>query len=347
MAKMSVLEKILKNKNHDMGELISKSTYFKEMEMCPTAVPMINLALSGQLDGGLSDGMTVLAGPSRHFKSMFGLLMVKAFLDKYADGAVIFYDSEKGMTGGYFDSLGIDTSRVVHVPIMTVEDLKNKMASILNETERGENLMFFIDSLGNLPSAKEVNDAIDQKEVADMTRAKAIKSFTRVVSGPLKFKNLPAVVIAHTYKTQEMFAKDVVNGGTGVVYVPDNIWILGRRKEKDKESGETLGFEFVIRVEKSRYVKEGSEIPIRVSFEHGIHTYSGLSDIAHAQGIIDVCKVGRKKGYSFTPKSGKPLEVAEDVIDQSKEFWDLVFKETEFTKYLNQAFTLTKSGKLI
>lgn len=341
MAKISMLDKILKNKNHEIGEVVSQSTYFKEMDMCPTRVPMVNVALSGKIDGGMSDGMTVVAGPSRHFKSMFGLLLVKAFLDKHADGAVIFYDSEKGMTGGYFEALGIDTTRVVHVPIMTVEDLKNKMASMLHETERGDHLMFFVDSLGNLPSAKEVNDAVDQKEVTDMTRAKAIKSFSRVVSGPLKFKNLPAVVIAHTYKTQEMFSKDVVNGGTGVVYVPDNIWILGRRKEKDKESGDTLGFEFVIRVEKSRYLQEGSEIPIRVSFEHGIHTYSGLDEIALGKGLIDECKVGRKKGYFFESKKLGRLESVADECDRNETFWKAVLSETTLAEEIKETFTLS------
>lgn len=344
MAKMSMMEKVLKNVNHSMGEIVSKSSFFAEMETCPTIVPMVNVALSGRVDGGLTDGMTIIAGPSKHFKSMFGLVSVKAFLDKYEDGVVIFYDSEKGMTGGYFESLGIDSSRVVHVPVLTVEELKNKMASMLKDVERGDHIMFFIDSLGNLPSAKELNDAVEQKEVTDMTRAKAIKSFTRIVSGSLKFKNIPAVVIAHTYKTQEMFAKDVVNGGTGVVYVPDNIWIIGRRKEKDKTSGETLGFEFVIRVEKSRFVKEGSEIPIRVSFENGIHTYSGLSDVAFSAGLIDKCKIGRKGGYSFNAKSGK-IEATEDDIDTDKSFWDTVFAETTLRDTIENAYLLTK-GKM-
>lgn len=335
----SILKKILENENHSMAEVLKHSSYFQSPILYRTAVPMVNIALSGLLDGGLHDGMTVLAGPSRHFKSNFGLLMMKAFLDKDPENYVLFYDSEKGITKSYFESFGIDESRVIHVPIFSIEDLKNKMASILDSCERYEKIMFFVDSLGNLPSNKEVEDAKDQKIVVDMTRAKAVKSFTRVVSGQLKFKNIPAVIVAHTYKTQEMFAKDVVGGGTGVVYIPDNIWILGRRQNKDGD--EIEGYDFVIRIEKSRFIKERSEIPIRVSFEHGIHQYSGLSDLAVEMGILAPTKIKNSKAVTFTDKDGEETTLLEDDVDRDGKFWEMVFAETDFKQKLEQKFKLS------
>lgn len=335
----SVLKKILENENHTMAEILKKSSYFQNPIMYKTEVPMVNIALSGLIEGGLSDGMTILAGPSRHFKSNFGLLMMKAFLDKDPENYVLFYDSEKGMTKGYFEAFGIDEDRVVHVPIFSVEDLKNKMSSILDSCERHEKIMFFVDSLGNLPSNKEVEDAKDQKIVVDMTRAKAVKSFTRVVSGQLKFKNIPAVIVAHTYKTQEMFSKDVIGGGTGVVYVPDNIWILGRRQNKDGD--EIEGFDFVIRIEKSRFVREKSEIPIRVSFEHGIHQYSGLSDLAIEMGILESTKIKNSKVVTFTNKDGEETTLLEDDVDRDGKFWEMVFSETDFKQRLENKFRVS------
>ena len=127
----------------------------------------------------------------------------------------------------------------------------------LEGVERSDHLIIIIDSIGNLASKKEVEDALEGKSVADMSRAKQIKSLFRMITPHLSLKDIPMVVVNHTYKTMELYSKDVVGGGTGSYYAADNIFILGRQQEK--EGTEVVGYNFIINVEKSRYVREKSK----------------------------------------------------------------------------------------
>ena len=156
--------------------VLAESTLFADKPVVSTSVPIINVALSGKLDGGFSAGLHMWAGPSKHFKTAFTLLMAKAYLEKYEDGVILFYDSEFGSPQGYFKAFGIDTNKVLHTPIMDVEQLKFDIMAQLQNIERGEHVMIVIDSIGNLASRKEVDDALEQKSVADMSRAKQFKS---------------------------------------------------------------------------------------------------------------------------------------------------------------------------
>ena len=210
---MSILDKIKKNSTIKESAVLSQSKFFTDKDMISTAVPIINVALSGKLDGGLTPGLTMWAGPSKHFKTAFSLLMAKSYLDKYPDAALLFYDSEFGSPQSYFQSFGIDTDRVVHTPLTDIEQLKFDIMKQLQGVERGDHLIILIDSIGNLASKKEVDDALDGKSVADMSRAKQVKSLFRMVTPHLNLKDIPMVVVNHTYKEIGMFPKDVVGGG--------------------------------------------------------------------------------------------------------------------------------------
>src|SRR6056300_1101777 len=281
---MSVLSKLKKNSTIKDTAVLSESKFFTKKDMIPTAIPAINIALSGRLDGGLTPGLTMWAGPSKHFKTAFSLLMAKSYLDKYEDAALLFYDSEFGTPQSYFDSFGIDVSRVLHTPITDVEQLKFDIMKQLEGLDRGDRLMILVDSIGNLASKKEVEDALDQKSVADMSRAKQIKSLFRMVTPHLTLKDIPMVVVNHTYKEMSLFPKDIVGGGTGSYYSADNIYIIGRQQEK--EGKEIVGYNFIINVEKSRHVREKAKIPVSVTHGGGISRWSGLLDIAMAGGFV-------------------------------------------------------------
>ena len=281
---MSILDKIKKNSSIKDSAILAKSKFFTDKDMIPTSVPIINVALSGKLDGGLTPGLTMWAGPSKHFKTAFSLLMAKSYLDKYEDAALLFYDSEFGTPQSYFDSFGIDTNRVLHTPLTDIEQLKFDIMQQLTNLERGDRLIIVIDSIGNLASKKEVDDALEGKSVADMSRAKQVKSLFRMVTPHLSLKDIPMIVVNHTYKEIGLYPKDIVGGGTGSYYSADNIFIIGRQQEK--EGTEVVGYNFIINVEKSRYVKEKSKIPVSVSFDGGISKWSGLLDIALESGHV-------------------------------------------------------------
>jgi RecA/RadA recombinase len=340
---MSVLEKLRKNSTIKDTSVLSNSKFFQKKDMIQTSIPVINVALSGRLDGGLTPGLTMWAGPSKHFKTAFSLLMAKAYLDKYEDGVVLFYDSEFGTPQSYFDSFGIDTKRVIHTPITDVEQLKFDIMQQINLIERGEHVIILVDSIGNLASKKEVEDAMDGKSVADMSRAKQMKSLWRMVTPHLTMKDIPCVVVNHTYKEIGLYPKDIVGGGTGSYYSADNIFILGRQQEK--EGTEVVGYNFIINVEKSRYVKEKSKIPVSVSFDGGISRWSGLLDIALESG--HVIKPSNGWYQKVDKETGEMEDKKYRIKDtDSKEFWMPILKQQSFIDFVKAKYQVS-SGDIL
>ena len=340
---MNILDKIKKNSSIKDSAILSKSKFFTQKDMIPTAVPIINVALSGKIDGGLTPGLTMWAGPSKHFKTAFSLLMAKSYMDKYEDAALLFYDSEFGTPQSYFDSFGIDTERVLHTPLMDIEQLKFDIMKQLTELERGEHLIIVIDSIGNLASKKEVEDALSEKSVADMSRAKQVKSLFRMVTPHLSLKDIPMIVVNHTYKEIGMFPKDIVGGGTGSYYSADNIFILGRQQEK--EGTEIVGYNFIINVEKSRYVKEKSKIPVTVSFDGGISKWSGLLDIAiESKHVVKPSNGWYSKVNSETGEVEDKKYRIKDT--DTKEFWTSILADPTFLKYVEEKYSVT-SGSIM
>lgn len=333
----SLLQKLKKNSKIEFTSELNKSKFFMSKDQVPTAVPMINVALSGRLDGGLSSGLTVLAGPSKHFKTAFSLLMAKAYLDKYPDSIMLFYDSEFGTPQSYFKSFGIDTERVLHTPITDVEQLKFDLVNQLNDLERGEKVIVVIDSVGNLASKKELEDALNEKSVADMSRAKALKGLFRMVTPYLTMKDVPLVAVNHTYKEIGLFPKDIIGGGTGIYYSADNIWIIGR--QQDKVGTEIQGYHFIINIEKSRYVREKSKIPISVSFDGGIMKYSGLLDVALETGHVIKPSNG---WYQLVDKDTGELigGKVREKDTQKKEFWADLLGSDKFKEAVAGKFTV-------
>lgn len=332
----SIMDKLKKNSKLSHTEVLSESKFFNEKDMVPTDVPMVNVALSGSVDGGVAPGLTVLAGPSKHFKTSFALLMAAAYMEKHPDSVMLFYDSEFGSPQSYFKQFNIDTARVLHTPITNVEELKFDMISQLDNITRGEKVIVVIDSIGNLASKKEMEDTLNEKSVADMSRAKALKGLFRMATPYLAMKDIPMLAINHTYKEIGLFPKDIVGGGTGIYYSADNIWILGR--QQDKKGTEIQGYHFVINVEKSRYVKEKSKIPITVSWDGGVRKYSGLLDVALAGGYVT--KPSNGWYASVDQETG---EVGAKVrYDQTleKEFWDPIFAETDFKEFLKKQYSI-------
>ena len=330
-----LLNKLRKNTTIKDSDILADSKFFNAKDMVATTVPAINIALSGKINGGFVPGLTIWAGPSKHFKTSFSLLMAKAYMDKYADAVMLFYDSEFGTPQAYFDSFGIDTSRVLHTPITDVEQLKFDIMQQFGEIKRGDHVIVVVDSVGNLASKKEVEDALKQNSAADMTRAKQLKSLFRMVTPHLNLKDIPLVVVNHTYQTQEMYSKAVVSGGTGIYYSADNIFIIGRQQEKDGK--ELTGYNFIINVEKSRYVKEKSKIPIEVSWDKGISKWSGLLDMALESGHVIKPKVGwfQKVDMETGEIQDKNYRMADTY---TFDFWHPILQCKKFNEYIEKKY---------
>ena len=330
---MSLLERMKSTSKIKLASIMSESKILNQSDPVPTAVPMINVALSGKFDGGITSGLTVIAGPSKNYKTSFGLLMMKAYQDKFPDAVILFYDSEFGSPQAYWDSFGIDMNRVLHIPIKNVEELKFDLITQLEEITSSDKVFVMIDSIGNLASKKEIDDAKDSKSVADMTRAKQMKSLFRMATPYLTLNDIPMIAVNHTYETQEMFSKQVVSGGTGITYSANTVWIIGRRQ--DKVGKEIIGYDFIINVEKSRFVKEKSKIPVSVSWEGGIQKYSGLLEVAVESGFVTKPKVG---WYTRPTVTDDKNFREKDTLNE--EVWKPIFEDTNFSEYVEEKFSI-------
>ena len=331
---MSLLKKLMKNTTSEYSATLENSVLFQDQDTIPTPIPMLNVALSGDMDGGLTPGSTVLAGASKNFKSGFALLMAQSYLKKYDDAIMLFYNSEFGTPKSYFESFGIDQKRVFMTPVETIEALRHDCSVQLKNIERGEKVIIVIDSVGNLASEKEVRDAEAGNDKADMTRAKVMKSFFRIVTPKVCLRSIPMIAINHVYKEMSLFPKDIVSGGTGPYYSADTIFIIGRRQEAVGKGKDKVhkGFNFDIKVEKSRFVKEHSKIPISFRYEGGIHKWSGMFDVAMDLGYITQsgAKYKTSDGNDFTRKSA----------EFDNEFWTKILEDGKLKQAIHDKYTL-------
>lgn len=333
----NLLERMMKAGSVKMASTLDNSKFFSKKDIIPLSVPIMNVAYSGSFDGGLTPGLTTIAGASRHFKTNIGLVGVKAYFDKYPDAVCLFYDSEFGVTPEYISAHGIDTARMIHIPIEHIEMLKFDISKRLGEINRGDHVIIFVDSIGNLASKKEVEDALEEKSVADITRAKQVKSLFRIITPHLTMKDLPCIVVAHTYSTMEMYAKQVISGGTGILYSSNAAFIISRSQEKD--GTELSGYNFTINIEKSRFVKEKSKLPLNVTFSGGINKYSGILELALESGLV----VKPNNGwYQMVDEEtgeliGKKVR-ADDT--ETEEFLGTILKSDKFKSFVEQKYKL-------
>lgn len=338
---MGLLDKLQKAGSTDHASALSTSTFFGAKEFIKTDLPILNVAFSGSLDGGLIPGLTVVAGLSKTFKTMLSLYCMKAYLDKYPEAVAILYDSEFGITPEYLESFDIDTSRVLHVPIENIEQLKFDIVKKLESVEKNEKVFIMIDSIGNLASKKEVEDAENEKSVADMTRAKSLKSFFRIITPHLTLKKVPCIAINHIYMTQELYSKAIVSGGTGIMYSANTVFIISKSQEKDEEG--LSGWKFTINIEKSRFVKEKSKLPFTVLYEGGIQKWSSLFDLALESGHI--VKV---TAQSYAPVDQETGEIGEKVktkvMQNDDAFFEKLVKDEKFKQFIEKKFKLSGAG---
>lgn len=339
----SLLDRMKSAGTIKLSNTLDKSVFFQKKDQTLTQIPILNIALSGRINGGLTSGITTLAGPSKHFKSLAGLILVKAYLDKYPDAVCLFYDSEFGITPDYIRANGIETERVLHIPIEHIEQLKFDISKRLEEVKRGDKVIVFMDSIGNLASKKEVEDAMDGKSAADMTRAKQLKSLFRIITPHFTTKDLPCVVINHTYQTQEIYSKAVISGGTGIMYSSDTAIIFG--KSQEKEGTELAGWTFTMNIEKSRYVREKSKLPFTVKFEGGIQKWSGLLEIAMELGFV---KKPSNGWYSRVDMETGEIEERKfrEKDTNTSEFWGKLVTDKRFQDAIAKRF-MVSAGKLM
>lgn len=339
---MSLMDKLRKNTKLKFTDTLADTEILNNADTIPTMVPALNIAFSGSLDGGVTPGLTMICGESKTFKSLLSLICAKAYLDKYPDAVLMFYDSEMGASKGYFDSVGIPQDRVLYVPITNVEELKFDLVGQLEGIDRGDHVIIVVDSVGNLASKKELDDTLEEKSAADMTRAKQFKSLTRMITPYLNLKNIPMIVINHVYMTMELFARPVAGGGTGWVYSSNQIFYISRSQEK--KGADIVGWNFNINIMKSRTVREKAKIPLTVMNDSGVQLTSGLLEMGLAAGVIHKPSNGWYQIVDEDGVIGERKYRASELMDYT--LWKPILARKEFKQWVEQTFKVS-SNKLV
>lgn len=307
-------------------EILKNSRFFKNKLIIPTRIPILNLALGGSFNSGIHSGIIQIAAPPKHFKSNLMIELVASFLEHNKDNedaCVVFYDSEGGTTPEYFEAAGVDTSKIQHRMVSSIEQLTSDIANLCNDIEVTDKVLICIDSIGMLPSLKAIKDAMEENHVANMTEAKQLKSMFKIITSQSVVKKIPIVLINHSYQTMDKFAKEIAAGGRASQYASTSLFFV--TKAEDKDGDEKLGFRFTLVAGLSRHVKQGSKFPITVHYNHGLRKYSGVFDLAVELGFIKEAT----QGY-YWKDSEQTQKTRRKTLERDKDYMDSLLENKKF-----------------
>jgi len=286
------LKDIIKETGNEYAGLVSDGIDSADVtSFIDTGSYSFNALLSGSIYGGMpSNKITAIAGEAATGKTFFALGICKAFLDKDPDAGIIYFESESAISKQMIEARGIDSKRMVIVPVATVQEFRNQSIKILDkyieQTEKTRKpLMFVLDSLGMLSTTKEMEDTAAGKETRDMTRSQIVKSTFRVLTLKLGRANIPMIMTNHTYDViGSMFPQKEMGGGSGLKYAASSIIYLSKRK--DKEGTEVVGNIIHCKNFKSRLTKENAMIDVKLTYKTGLDKYYGLIELGEEAGVF-------------------------------------------------------------
>ena len=286
------LKQIIKETGNEYASLVSEGVEAGDVDkFIDTGSHIFNALLSGSIYGGMpSNKITAFAGESGTGKTFFVLGMCKHFLDNHPEGGVIYFESESALTKKLIENRGVDSKRMVIMPVTTVQEFRTQSLAVLekyiNQDEADRKpILFVLDSLGMLSTTKEVEDTAEGKETRDMTRAQVLKAAFRVLTLKLGRAKVPMVITNHTYDVVGAYMPmKEMGGGSGLKYAASSIIYLSRKK--DKEGTEVVGNIIHCKTHKSRLSKENMLVDVRLRYDKGLDRYYGLLDLATKHGIF-------------------------------------------------------------
>ena len=319
---MDFLKEIVKEIGDEYTQLASD---IDETErFIDTGSYIFNGLISGSILGGVSSNrITAIAGESSTGKTFFSLAVVKNFLDTNPDGYCLYFDTEAAINKGLLESRGIDMNRLVVVNVVTIEEFRSKALRAVDiylktDEDKRKPCMFVLDSLGMLSTEKEIRDALDDKQVRDMTKSQLVKGAFRMLTLKLGQANIPLIVTNHTYDVIGSYVPTKeMGGGSGLKYAASTIIYLSKKKEKDKT--EVVGNLIKAKTAKSRLSKENKQVEIRLFFDHrGLDRYYGLLELGEIGGlwknVAGRYEIGGKKLYAKQILSEPETYFTDDVM---------------------------------
>tara|TARA_B100000780_G_scaffold114259_1_gene80058 strand:+ start:4053 stop:5081 length:1029 start_codon:yes stop_codon:yes gene_type:complete len=327
------LKDIIKETGNEYAGLVSDGIDSADVtSFIDTGSHAFNALLSGSIYGGMpSNKITAIAGEAATGKTFFALGICKAFLDKDPEAGIIYFESESAISKQMIEARGIDSKRMVIVPVATVQEFRNQSIKILDKymeqtVKTRKPLMFVLDSLGMLSTTKEMEDTAAGKETRDMTRSQIVKSTFRVLTLKLGRANIPMIMTNHTYDViGSMFPQKEMGGGSGLKYAASSIIYLSKRK--DKEGTEVIGNIIHCKNFKSRLTKENAMIDVKLTYKTGLDKYYGLIELGEEAGIFKKVSTryempdGSKvfgKNINDNPEKYFTKEVLDKIDEQAK-----------------------------
>jgi len=286
---MDFLKDIVKEIGDDFTTLASDIS--DNEQYIDTGSLVFNGLVSGSIFGGVSaNKITAIAGESSTGKTFFSLAVVKNFLDTNPDAYALYFDTESSITRALLESRGIDMKRFVVINVVTIEEFRSKALKAVDKylqmpIEDRKPCMFVLDSLGMLSTEKEITDALNDKQVRDMTKSQLVKGAFRMLTLKLGQANIPLIVTNHTYDVIGSYVPTKeMGGGSGLKYAASTIIYLSKKKEKDQK--EVIGNIIKAKTHKSRLSKENQEVSIRLYYdERGLDRYYGLLELGEIGGL--------------------------------------------------------------
>ena len=325
------LKDVIKETGNEYASLASEGVVGGDVEsFIDTGSYAFNALLSGSIYGGLPGSrITAIAGEAATGKTFFALGICKHFLDKDKDAGVIYFESENAVSKDMLEKRGIDSSRVVIMPVATVQEFRLQAIKIIDkyleqEKDKRKPIMFVLDSLGMLSTTKEMEDTAEGKETRDMTRSQIVKSAFRVLTLKLGQAKVPMIMTNHTYDViGSMFPQKEMGGGSGLKYAASSIVYLGKKKEKD--GTEVVGNIVHCKNYKSRITKENAMVDVRLTYTKGLDQHYGLLDLAEEAGIFS--KVSTRyelpdgsKQYAKTINNEPEKYFKKEILDKIDEY---------------------------
>ena len=329
---MGFLDTVIKDSGNEFASVVSDGVAAGDItSYVDTGSYIFNALVSGSIFGGLpSNKVTALAGESSTGKTFFALSVVRNFLDANPTGGCIYFESESAISREMIETRGIDSKRMIIMPVGTIEEFRTQACRILDKylkepKDERVPMLFVLDSLGMLSTTKEMEDVANDKQVRDMTKSQLIKGAFRVLTLKLGQAQVPMIVTNHTYDVIGSYVPTKeMGGGTGLKYAASTIIYLSKSKERDSKK-EVVGNIIKCEAKKSRLTIEGSKVATRLFFdERGLDKYYGLLELGIEYGVFgkngNRVLIGESSVYPsavladpekyFTPEVMEQLEVA-------------------------------------
>lgn len=337
----SLASRLIKSAGKSMATVMTSSNMGDKKTLAQTSVPILNVMLGGDLDGGITAGITQLVGDSRTFKSNLCVEIAASWLENDPDSVVVFFDCEFGGMKAFKNRCPQHLDRIIHVPFEDIEDLNFQLVKMLEDVKLGEKVFFFIDSISQVASKKEVENALKSNEAADLTRARSMNSFFRIITPKLNIRNIPLFAINSFYEdTTSQYAEVIIKGGKQNFLSSDSIWFVTRSQEKDDNTKELLGWNFNYSMLKSRFCKEKAKMSIRVTYAGGIDPLSSMLELARESGFLLMPTMGfyqfnKEKLPGATERKYRMKELLMD-----PRLFDETLNHPEFRSFVRKKFSL-------